>query len=127
MRNKLHSNRGARMIRSCCHLGWPIAVIVCVSVSVAGVLVLYLVARIRSSSRQRSQLTATGDDLHSQMEWEDDIGLNIIVNPLDETKVRRFRGVFDSNVLPFLEIRPISQSSSSERRYGGIRWYKFRV
>ena len=68
-------------------LGWPIAVVVCVSVSVAGVLVLYLVARIRSGNRQRSQLTATGDDIHSQMEWEDDIGLNIIVNPLEETKV----------------------------------------
>lgn len=25
--------------------------------------------------------------MHSQMEWEDDIGLNITVNPLDETKV----------------------------------------
>ena len=68
-------------------LAWPIAVIVCISVSVAGILVLYLVARIRSSSRQRSQLPAAGDDVHSQIEWEDDIGLNIVVNPLDETKV----------------------------------------
>jgi hypothetical protein len=56
-------------------------------VSIAGVLVLYLVTRIRSGNRQRNQLTAPGDDVHSQMEWEDDIGLNIIVNPLDETKV----------------------------------------
>ncbi len=76
-----------RKIRFIYFLGWPIAVVVCVSVSIAGVLVLYLVARIRSSNRQRSQLTGTGDDIHSQMEWEDDIGLNIIVNPLDETKV----------------------------------------
>ena len=78
------------MIRSFSFLGWPIAVIVCISVSVAGVLVLYLVARIRSGNRQRSKLTATGDDIHSQMEWEDDIGLNIIVNPLDESKVCSF-------------------------------------
>ncbi len=76
-----------RKIRFIYFLGWPIAVVVCVSVSIVGVLVLYIVARIRSSNRQRSQLTGTGDDIHSQMEWEDDIGLNIIVNPLDETKV----------------------------------------
>ena len=50
-------------------------------------LVLYLVVRIRSGHRQRGSLSGTGDDAHSQMEWEDDIGLNIIVNPLDETKV----------------------------------------
>jgi hypothetical protein len=70
-----------------CFLGWPIAIVVCVSVGLAGVLVLYLVVRIRSGNRQRSPLTGTGDDIHSQMEWEDDIGLNITVNPLDETKV----------------------------------------
>lgn len=57
------------------------------SVGLAGVLVLYLVVRIRSGQRQRGSLSGTGDDAHSQMEWEDDIGLNIIVNPLDETKV----------------------------------------
>ena len=57
------------------------------SVGLAGVLVLYLVVRIRSGHRQRRPLNSTGDDAHSQMEWEDDIGLNIIVNPLDETKV----------------------------------------
>jgi len=67
--------------------GWPIAVVVCISVSVAGVLVLYLVTRIRSGNRQCNQSNnVPGDDIHSQMEWEDDIGLNIIVNPLDETK-----------------------------------------
>ena len=32
------------------------------------------------------------------MEWEDDIGLNIIVNPLDETKVRIFLLFFISIV-----------------------------
>lgn len=72
--------------------------------SVAGVLVLYLVARIRSGNRQRSQLTATGDDIHSQMEWEDDIGLNIIVNPLDESKVRSFVSISCQFVSFFLEI-----------------------
>ncbi|CAF2577588.1 unnamed protein product [Rotaria sp. Silwood2] len=56
------------------------------SVGLASVLVLYLVVRMRSGNRQPSPLTGTGDDVHSQMEWEDDIGLNIIVNPLDTTK-----------------------------------------
>jgi len=65
---------------------WPIAVVVCVSIGLAGVLVLYLIVRIRSSNRQHNPTTNTGDDIHSQMEWEDDIGLNITVNPLDETK-----------------------------------------
>jgi len=65
-------------------LSWPIAVVVCVSVSLAGVLVLYLVARFRWGGKRPRP--GTGDDAHSQMEWEDDIGLNIIVNPLDETK-----------------------------------------
>ena len=69
-------------------LDWPIAVVICVSIGLAGVLVLYLVVRIRSNKRQQNPITGHGDDLHSQMEWEDDIGLNIIVNPLDETKVR---------------------------------------
>ncbi len=67
--------------------GWPIAVGVCISVSLAGVLVLYLVVRMRSGHKQRNRLPGPGDDIPSQMEWEDDIGLNIIVNPLDETKV----------------------------------------
>jgi hypothetical protein len=67
-------------------LNWPIAVVVCVCIGIAGVLVLYLIARIRSSNRQRNPIANTGDDIHSQMEWEDDIGLNITVNPLDETK-----------------------------------------
>jgi hypothetical protein len=75
------------MIRFICFLGWPIAVVVCVSVGLVGVLVLYIVVHIRSGNKQRSPLAGTGDDVHSQMEWEDDIGLNIIVNPLDETKV----------------------------------------
>ncbi|CAF0822901.1 unnamed protein product [Rotaria sp. Silwood1] len=66
--------------------GWPIAVVVCVSIGLAGVLVLYLIVRIRTSNRQHNPNTNTGDDIHSQMEWEDDIGLNITVNPLDETK-----------------------------------------
>jgi hypothetical protein len=70
-------------------LGWPIAVVVCVSVSLASVLVLYLAVRMRLGHRQRRFATGTGDDPHSQMEWEDDFGLNIIVNPLDETKVNR--------------------------------------
>jgi hypothetical protein len=65
---------------------WPIAVVVCISVGLAGVLVLYLIVRIRSNKRQHNPTINTGDDLHSQMEWEDDIGLNITVNPLDETK-----------------------------------------
>ncbi|CAF4011950.1 unnamed protein product, partial [Rotaria sp. Silwood1] len=65
---------------------WPIAVVVCVSIGLAGVLVLYLIVRIRTSNRQHKPNTNTGDDIHSQMEWEDDIGLNITVNPLDETK-----------------------------------------
>jgi hypothetical protein len=68
-------------------IGWPIAIVVCVSVGLAGVLVLYLVVRMRSGQRQRGSLIGTGDDAHSQMEWDDDVGLNITVNPLDETKV----------------------------------------
>jgi len=67
-------------------LSWPLAVIVCICVGLAGVLVLYLVVRIRSGNKQRGPSNGTGDDIHSQMEWEDDIGLNITVNPLDETK-----------------------------------------
>jgi hypothetical protein len=70
-------------------LDWPIAVVVCISIGLAGVLVLYLIVRIRSNKRQHNPTINTGDDLHSQMEWEDDIGLNITVNPLDETKVSR--------------------------------------
>ena len=62
--------------------------VICVSVGLAGVLVLYLVVRMRSNKRNHSPMNNAGDDLHSQMEWEDDIGLNITVNPLDETKVR---------------------------------------
>ncbi|UJR21434.1 hypothetical protein I4U23_024520 [Adineta vaga] len=65
---------------------WPIAIGICISVSIASVLILYLVVRIRSANKQRNTLSNPGDDMHSQMEWEDDIGLNIIVNPLDETK-----------------------------------------
>jgi len=67
-------------------LNWPIALVVVVCIGLAGVLVLYLIVRIRSSKRQHNPTANTGDDLHSQMEWEDDIGLNITVNPLDETK-----------------------------------------
>lgn len=70
-----------------CLLDWPIAVIVCVAVGLAGVLVLYLIVRVRTNQRQRLPITNANDDIHSQMEWEDDIGLNITVNPLDETKV----------------------------------------
>jgi len=55
-------------------------------VGLALMLVLYLVVRIRSSGKQRGPSSGNGDDMHSQMEWEDDIGLNITVNPLDETK-----------------------------------------
>jgi len=69
---------------------WPIAVVVCISVGIAGILVLYLIVRIRSSNRQHNPTTNNGDDIHSQMEWEDDIGLNITVNPLDETKKNLF-------------------------------------
>lgn len=65
---------------------WPVAVVICVSVGLAGVLVLYLVVRLRSNKRQHHPMNSNPDDLHSQMEWEDDIGLNITVNPLDETK-----------------------------------------
>jgi len=67
-------------------LSWPITVVVCLSVVLAAVLVLYLVIRIRSNGKQRGPSNGAGDDIHSQMEWEDDIGLNITVNPLDETK-----------------------------------------
>lgn len=66
--------------------GWPLVVVVCASVGLASVLVLYLVVRLRSGQRHRRSTTGAGDDVHSQMEWEDDIGLNITVNPLDETK-----------------------------------------
>jgi hypothetical protein len=65
---------------------WPLAVVICVCIGLAGVLVLYLIVRIRSSNRQHNPTANNGDDIHSQMEWEDDIGLNITVNPLDETK-----------------------------------------
>lgn len=68
-------------------LDWPIAVIACVAVGLAGVLVLYLIVRVRTNNRQRLPISNASDDIHSQMEWEDDIGLNITVNPLDETKV----------------------------------------
>lgn len=68
-------------------LGWPIVVVICVSVGLASILVLYLVVRIRTGNKQRNPLAAANDDVHSQMEWEDDIGLNIIVNPLEQTKV----------------------------------------
>lgn len=68
-------------------VGWPLVVVVCVSIGLASILVLYLVVRIRSGNRQRGPLSGTADDAHSQMEWEDDIGLNIIVNPLETTKV----------------------------------------
>lgn len=57
------------------------------AVGFAGVLVLYLIVRVRTNSRQRLPISNANDDIHSQMEWEDDIGLNITVNPLDETKV----------------------------------------
>lgn len=67
-------------------LSWPIAVIVCVSIVLASVFILYLIVRIRSNIQHHNPSTNTGDDIHSQMEWEDDIGLNITVNPLDETK-----------------------------------------
>ncbi len=69
-------------------IDWPIAVVVCISVGLAGILVLYLIVRVRSNKRQHNPTVNTGDDVHSQMEWEDDIGLNITINPLDETKVR---------------------------------------
>jgi hypothetical protein len=72
-------------------------VVVCVSIGLAGVLVLYLIVRIRSNNRQHNPTVNNGDDLHSQMEWEDDIGLNITVNPLDETKVSRF--FFKENII----------------------------
>ena len=62
--------------------------VVFAAVGFAGVLVLYLIVRVRSNGRQRLPISNANDDLHSQMEWEDDIGLNITVNPLDETKVR---------------------------------------
>ena len=61
--------------------------IVCVAVGLTGVLVLYLIVRVRTNNRQRLPISTANDDIHSQMEWEDDIGLNITVNPLDETKV----------------------------------------
>jgi hypothetical protein len=77
-----NQNRNEKNVSS-----WPIAVVVCVSVGLALVLVLYLVIRIRSNGKQRGPtIGGTGDDMHSQMEWEDDIGLNITVNPLDETR-----------------------------------------
>lgn len=72
----------------CLCLGWPIAIGVCVSVSIAGVLILYLIVHIRSAGKQRQSSSRPDADMHPQMEWEDDIGLNIIVNPLEETKVR---------------------------------------
>lgn len=45
-------------------------------------------------------MSHNADDLHSQMEWEDDIGLNITVNPLDETK----------KPVPSANIHPIGQT-----------------
>ncbi|CAF0971736.1 unnamed protein product, partial [Didymodactylos carnosus] len=60
--------------------GLPIAIVVLVCFGSAGVLIAFLVLRVRSNSKQRT----SGDD-HSQMEW-DDTELNITVNPLDETK-----------------------------------------
>lgn len=69
-------------------LDWPIAVLVFAAVGFASVLVLYLIVRVRTNNRQRLPISNANDDIHSQMEWEDDIGLNITVNPLDETKVR---------------------------------------
>lgn len=68
-------------------LDWPVALVVFACVGLVSILVLYLIVRVRSNNRQQHSLTNNGDDLHSQMEWEDDIGLNITVNPLDETKV----------------------------------------
>jgi len=67
-------------------LNWPIAVVVFTCVGLISVLVLYLIVRVRSNNRQLNSSANNGDDIHSQMEWEDDIGLNITVNPLDETK-----------------------------------------
>ena len=69
------------------YLDWPIAVVVFTCVGLISVLVLYLIVRVRSNNRQLNSSANNGDDIHSQMEWEDDIGLNITVNPLDETKV----------------------------------------
>ena len=62
-------------------LGWPIIVVVCGSLSLA---IIYLVTHTRSNHKQFMDID---DDVHNQMEWEDDIGLNIIVNPLNVTEV----------------------------------------
>ncbi|CAF1435096.1 unnamed protein product, partial [Adineta ricciae] len=89
---------------------WPIAIGICVSVSIASVLILYLVVRIRSAHKQRCTVSNPGDDMHSQMEWEDDIGLNIIVNPLEETK----KSVPPMNVQNMDQIMDEYEGTSSE-------------
>ncbi len=49
------------------------------------------------------------------MEWEDDIGLNITVNPLDETKVSHLQSVFFHYYSIFIVQKPI-QSSNVENQ-----------
>ncbi|CAF4419397.1 unnamed protein product [Rotaria sp. Silwood2] len=95
---------------------WPIAVVVCISIGLAGVLVLYLIVRIRSSNRQHNPNTNTGDDIHSQMEWEDDIGLNITVNPLDETK-KPVQSINMPNVEQTMDEYPGSSSDDEGEEY----------
>lgn len=105
--------------------------VVCVSVGLVGALVLYLVVRMRSNTRHHHHpSTHTADDLHSQMEWEDDIGLNITVNPLDETKVSALSAggmsVWSHGVRALLEIGrrgEYSQCRSGQRR--ARRWLEF--
>ncbi|UJR27982.1 hypothetical protein I4U23_009240 [Adineta vaga] len=88
----------------------PIAVVICGSIGLVGVLVLYLVVRMRSNNRQHHPSTNTTDDMHSQMEWEDDIGLNITVNPLDETK----KSVPQVNIHNIEQTRNTYPASSSD-------------
>lgn len=65
---------------------WPMVIVVLVSIGLAGTLILFLIVRIRHGDFKRRSFTAGPDELHSQMEWEDEIDLKIIVNPLDEEK-----------------------------------------
>ncbi|CAF1423677.1 unnamed protein product [Rotaria magnacalcarata] len=95
---------------------WPIAVVICVSVGLAGVLVLYLVVRIRTTNRKHNPNTNNGDDIHSQMEWEDDIGLNITVNPLDETK-KSAQSVNIHNIEQTLDEYPGSSSDDEDAEF----------
>ncbi|CAF3063832.1 unnamed protein product [Rotaria socialis] len=97
-------------------LNWPIAVVICVSIGLAGVLVLYLVVRIRTTNRKHNPNTNNGDDIHSQMEWEDDIGLNITVNPLDETK-KSAQSVNIHNTEQTLDEYPGSSSDDEDAEF----------